>query len=122
MKLPAEQWILTTLYEAGKDQHDTYRLFQSLRKHIHTVADVSSMLKYSTTEIHYKPIDELADDCFFVICKFCAYLNLHAKRTGAPDCRFYSRLGRESFNQTGYPNIAEDWSFWVSYVQERFNI
>ena len=122
MQQPVEQWILTTLYEAGKDQHDTYRVFQSLRKHMYTVTDVTHMLSYITNDVHYKPVEELADDCFFVICKFCAYLNIRAVRTGAPDCKFYSVLGKESFRKSGFPNIADDWLFWVSYVQERFNI
>ena len=121
MQIPPEQWILRTLYEAGKHSEDTFRVFQSLRKHLYTTTDMS-MLTYNSHEILYKPTSDLADDCFFSICKFCEYLNKRAARTGSPDCMFYSRLGQESFNTIGYPNIADDWVFWVSYVKERFDL
>lgn len=121
MKLPPEQWLLTTLYEAGKHSEDTFRVFQSLRKHIYTTVE-PTMLDYSDNMIRSKPMSELADDCFFTICKFCDYLNRRAIRTGAPDCTYYSELGRVAFDNIGYPNISQDWMFWVSYVRERLYI
>lgn len=121
MSLPPEQWILQTLYEAGKHSEDTFRVFQSLRKHIFATTE-PTMLIYTDDAITHKPVHEIADDCFFSICKFCEYLNEQSLRTGAPDCEFYSDLGRTAFDQIGYPNISNDWVFWVSYVRERLNI
>lgn len=121
MKLPPEQWILRTLYEAGKHSEDTFRVFQSLRKHIFTTQEVS-IFEYTGTNIQHRPTSDIADDCFFSIVKFCDYLNMRAARTGSPDCNFYSKLGRQAFDQIGYPNISNDWIFWVSYVRERLYI
>lgn len=121
MRLPPEQWLLVTLYEADKQSEDTFRIFQSLRKHIYTNTE-PTIFEYDDGNIQHRPATDIADDCFFSICKFCEYLNNKAARTGSPDCRFYSELGKNAFEQIGYPNISNDWLFWVSYVKERLYI
>ncbi len=119
----SEEWILETLYYANKSDVDTYRLFLTLRRYIYDVRDFTGMIEQINPKVmRIKPNTDLADDCFYSVSMFSKHINSRSKRRGAPDARFYSKVGKGAFNNIGYPGIAKNWKFWVAYVQEHMCI
>tara|TARA_R110000851_G_scaffold52364_2_gene124480 strand:- start:13662 stop:14033 length:372 start_codon:yes stop_codon:yes gene_type:complete len=115
----SEDWLLYTLYQANRNDVDTYRLFLTLRRYIYDRRDFIGIIEEITpSEIRIKPTTDLADDCFYSVSMFSKYINTRSDRRGAPGPGFYSHVGRGAFKQIGYPGIAKNWPFWVSYVQE----
>jgi len=115
----SEQWILETLYRANRTDVETYRLYQTLRRYIYDVRDFNGIIEQiSPMCMRFKPNTDIADDCFFSVSVFPGNIRRRSKRRGAPGLRYYSNMGRNAFESTGYPVIAKNWKFWVNYVQE----
>lgn len=118
-----EQWILHTLYNARREDEETYRVYISLRRYIYDLREFSSVIEnVSSTTVRFKPMNDLADDCLFSVSMFSRYIHDRSKRTGAPGVQFYSSIGQQAFKNIGYSNISKNWNFWVSYIQEHFCI
>ena len=118
-----DTWILSTLYNANRNDEDTHRLYLTLRRYIYDNRNFTGFIEQVTpTEMRFKPVTDVADDCFYSITMFSAYLNTQHERRGAPSVKFYSSLGRNAFKSIGYPGIYKNWNFWVMYVQEHIVI
>ena len=123
MEHDTDQWILSQLYQANRNADDTYRLFLTLRRYIYDTRDFHGFIEQVTpTTIRFKPVTDVADDCFYGVSMFSCYIDRVSNRTGAPNSKFYSRLGRSAFKSIGYPGIYKNWRFWISYVQEHIVI
>ena len=119
----SEQWLLSTLHHANRNDEDTYRLYLTLRRYIYDTRDFVGMIEQITpTELRFKPTTDLADDCFFSVSMFSRYINRRSARRGSPSARYYSNIGRGAFEQIGFPGISKNWKFWVAYVQEHICI
>jgi hypothetical protein len=119
----SEDWLLHTLYQANRNDVDTYRLFLTLRRYIYDSRDFIGIIEQiKPGVIRIKPTTDLADDCFYSVSMFSRHINSRSDRRGSPNSGFYSRVGRGAFKQIGYPGIARNWRFWVSYVQEHMCI
>ena len=120
---PTEDWLMSILYQANRNDTDTYRVFLTMRRYIYDTRDFVGMIEQITpTDIRFKPTTDLADDCFFSVSMFAKHIDRRAVRRGSPSSGFYSKVGRNAFVQIGYPGIAKNWRFWVSYIQERICI
>ena len=123
MSTDDEQWILQTLYEAGRPDHETYRVFLTLRRYIYDTRTFYGVIEQLTpTIMRFKPLTDLADDCLFSVSMFKQYIRTKKRRTGAPGVRYYSRVGQHAFGQIGYQEIADHWDMWIHYIQEHFCI
>lgn len=119
----SEQWLLSTLYNANRNDTDTYRLYLTLRRYIYDTRDFTGLIEeIGSGVLRFKPTTDVADDCFYSVAMFSKYLDARSSRRGAPSSRFYSRLGRKAFKQIGYPGIYKNWKFWIAYVQEHMAI
>ena len=118
-----DQWLLSTLYNANRNDVDTYRLYLTMRRYIHDNRNfIGAIEQITPKEIRFKPATDLADDCFYSVSMFTRYINARSDRRGAPNARYYSRLGRQAFKHIGFPGISKNWKFWVAYVQEHMCI
>lgn len=115
----SEQWLLSTLYKANRNDVDTYRLYLTMRRYIYDTRDFTGFIEEIIPgQLRFKPVTDVADDCFFSVSMFSKYLDKRASRRGAPNATFYSRLGRKAFKTIGYPGISRNWRFWIAFVQE----
>lgn len=113
------QWILSTLYNANRNENDTYRLFLTMRRYIYDNRNFTGFIEEITPSVlRFKPTTDVADDCFFSLSMFRPYIDARSKRRGSPGSEFYSRLGRSAFRKLGYPGIHKNWHFWLHFVQE----
>ncbi len=118
-----DQWLLSTLYNANRNDVDTYRLYLTMRRYIYDNRDFIGVIEQiSPKVIRIKPTTDLADDCFYSVSMFARYINARADRRGSPSASYYSRMGRHAFKQIGFPGISKNWKFWVAYVQEHMCI
>jgi len=118
-----DEWILSTLYNANRNDVDTYRLYLTLRRYISDTRTFHGFIEtIGPGNIRFKPVTDVADDCFYGISMFKRYIDRKSARTGAPSAAFYSRLGRNAFKTIGFPGIYKNWEFWISYVQEHMVI
>ena len=61
----SEQWLLSTLHHANRNDEDTYRLYLTLRRYIYDTRDFVGMIEQITpTELRFKPTTDLADGAF----------------------------------------------------------
>ena len=112
-----QDWLLNTLYEANKTDIETYRIYQCLTRYISDNREFIGVAEEVVPNVlRYKPLNDLADDCFFSVTFFPEYIRARKERRGAPGVRFYEQTGRNAYNSIGYSMIAENWSFWVSYI------
>ena len=119
----SEDWLLETLYNANRNDNDTYRVFVTLRRYIYDNRDFTGIIEQITPgSLRIKPTTDLADDCLFSVCMFSSYISQRRRRRGAPGRRFYSRVGRSAFIGIGFPGIASNWDNWVAYIQEHLVI
>jgi hypothetical protein len=119
----ADQWILSTLYDANRNDIDTYRLYLALRRYIYDNRDfVGFIEQVSPTVMRFKPVTDVADDCFYGITMFEPHIAKRHRRRGAPSAEYYSRLGRNAFKSIGFPGIYKNWEFWIMYVKEHIVI
>lgn len=118
-----DSWLLQILYNANRNDADTYRLFLTLRRYIYDTRDFIGIVEQITPNtIRFKPVTDVADDCFYGVSLFQSYIDAKSTRRGSPSSGFYSRVGRRAFEHIGYPGIRRNWDFWVSYVQENIII
>lgn len=119
--VPADQWILETLDMANKGHEDTHRIYCTMCRYVHDTREFHGVLEQVCPDvIRYKCVSDVADDCFFSVSMFTPSIIRRSNRHGAPGVQFYSMMGRSAFERCGYPGVASNWDFWVSYVQEHF--
>ena len=112
-----ENWLLETLYNANKTDVETYRVYQCLIRYVNDNREFIGVVEEVVPNIlRYKPLTDLADDCFFSVTFFPEYIRARKRKRGAPGVRFYEQTGRNAYNSIGYSTIAKNWSFWVSYI------
>ena len=112
-------WLLETLYNADKPDAETLRIYKTLERYISDTREFYGCVENITdTIIRFKPLHDLADDCFFGVAFFSEYINHKNIRRGAPDVNFYSYTGKNAFSKTGWNGIAHRWDFWIGYVNE----
>jgi len=116
-------WLLEQLYNANKADYETYRVYTCLSRYI---SDTRNFIGVTEEVIpgtlRFKPLTDLADDCFFGVTFFSSYIKSRAKRRGSPNVQFYSYTGKHAYTQIGYPAIANNWQFWVSYINKNIKI
>ena len=116
-------WLLEQLYNANKADYETYRVYTCLSRYI---SDTRNFIGVTEEVIpgtlRFKPLTDLADDCFFGVAFFSSYIKSRAKRRGSPNVQFYSYTGKHAYTQIGYPAIANNWQFWVSYINKNIKI
>lgn len=118
-----EQWILQTLYDAGQPDHETYRVFLTLRRYIYDNRNFHGVIEQLSPQVmRFKPLTDLADDCLFSVSMFKQHIRYKKQKTGAPGVRFYTHVGKHAFSQIGYQEIADQWDMWIHYIQEHFCI
>lgn len=114
---PENNWLLQLLYDANKTDVETYRIYQCLSRYIDDNREFLGVIEEVVPNVlRYKPLNDLADDCFFSVSVMPAVIRSRKKRRGAPGVRYYSRTGQNAYKQLGYTGIANNWGFWVSYV------
>ena len=112
-----KNWLLETLYNANKTDIETYRLYQCLVRYINDNRNFIGVVEEVVPNVlRYKPLTDLADDCFFSVTFFPEYIRARKRRRGAPGVRFYEQTGKNAYHSTGYGMISDNWSFWVSYI------
>ena len=112
-----EDWLLNTLYNANKTDIETYRVYQCLTRYITDNREFIGVAEEVIPNVlRYKPLNDLADDCFFSVTFFPEYIRARKRRRGAPGVRFYEQTGKNAYDSIGYSMIAKNWSFWVSYI------
>ena len=112
-------WLLEVLKDAHKNDHSTLRIYQTVTRYINDNRDFVGVLEHiKPNTIKFKHPHILADDCFIGVSIFHKTLENKHRYHGLPNTKFYKHAGRSAFAQTGYNDIAEEWNFWESYVQE----
>ena len=112
-------WILETLYKADKPDSETVRIYRTLNRYIHDNRDFYGCIENVTPHImRFKPLTDLADDCFYSVTFFSNHIKIKNKRHGAPNVKFYENMGKNAFHCTGWTGISERWSFWRNYVNK----
>lgn len=119
-----ESWLLTIVYSAHKNEHESERIIKILTRHFrNNSGDIFYIFDYGQNgPYRMKPLGELADDCFYTVTFFekrIKYLNQHR---GSPNEHFYVEMGRKSYRMLGYDDLAEDWDFWRHYLKENILI
>ena len=118
---PTDQWILETLDMANRSHEDTHRVYRTMSRYVYDTRDFYGVLEMVCDGVlRYKCVSDIADDCFFSVSMFSPMIIRRSRRHGAPGVRYYSRMGRSAFEKCGYPGVAREWDFWISYVQEHF--
>lgn len=116
-------WLLETLYNANKTDVETFRIFQCLSRYFNDTRDFTGMIELiDERNIRFKPLTDLADDCFFSVSVMREVTRSRKRRRGTPGIRFYSQIGRHAYSQIGYTMIDKNWDFWVSYVNTHVSI
>ena len=120
----SEEWILETLYDADKPDVETYRIYQTMRRYIYDTRDFTGVIEIIKRPhiLRFKPVTDVADDCFFSVSLFHKLIRKRKKTHGAPGVRFYSNAGINAFNQSGYTCVSKNWDFWIDYVRDHFNL
>jgi hypothetical protein len=112
-----KKWLLELLYNANKTDTETFRIYKCLSRYINDKREFTGILEeVIPTVLRFKPLNDLADDCFFSVSVMPDVINSRYRRRGAPDITFYSNMGKSAYSKIGYNNISHNWSFWVSYV------
>ena len=112
-----KKWLLELLYNANRTDVETFRIYQCLSRYFNDNRQFIGIIEdISPTVIRFKPLNDLADDCFFSVSVMPEVIRSRKARRGAPGVQFYSYTGKHAYSQLGYNNISHNWSFWVSYV------
>ena len=118
-----KNWLLELLYKANRTDVETYRIYQCLTRYISDNRQFTGIIEeIAPTVLRFKPLNDLADDCFFSVSVMPDVIRSRKNRRGAPGVRFYSRTGQHAYNQLGYGSIAHNWSFWVDYVNNHIKL
>tara|TARA_B100000131_G_C17692048_1_gene441108 strand:- start:29 stop:400 length:372 start_codon:yes stop_codon:yes gene_type:complete len=116
-------WLLETLYKANKTDAETFRIFQCLSRYFNDKRDFIGIIEsINDRTIRFKPLTDLADDCFFSVSVMPDVVRSRKRRRGTPGVRFYSQVGRHAYSQIGYNMIDKNWDFWVSYVNTHVSL
>ena len=120
----SEEWILETLYDADKTDVETYRIYQTMRRYIYDTRDFTGVIEIIKRPhiLRFKPVTDVADDCFFSVSLFHKLIRKRKKTHGAPGVSFYSNAGINAFNKSGYTCVSKNWDFWIDYVRDHFNL
>lgn len=116
-------WVLCVVCKAEKPLHSTLRVFQTVAKQL--VSEkwyFQGLTNLTEKECSVRPFPEIADDCLFGVSLFHEFLERKTNRTGAPSVQYYEKLGKFAFSSTGYEDIAEDWDFWVDFLQSEITL
>lgn len=110
-------WLLEVLYNANKTDVETFRIYQCLTRYIDDNRNFLGIAEEVIPNVlRYKPLNDLADDCFFSVTFFPRLIESRKNRRGAPGIRFYEQTGKNAYKNVGYSVISKNWSFWVSYI------
>ena len=101
-------WLLNKLYDANKTDHETYRVY---REFIGAIEEVVPNV------LRFKPLNDLADDCFFSVTFFPEFIRARKHRRGSPGVKFYVMTGKNAYSSIGYSALANNWEFWVDYIK-----
>ncbi len=111
------EWLLELLYNANKADYETFRVYTCLIRYFNDNRDFIGVTEEIIPgTLRFKPLNDLADDCFFSVTFFSEYIDNKAKRRGSPGVPFYCGIGKHAYTQIGYSSIANNWSFWVDYI------
>ena len=118
-----KEWLLETLYNADKTDAETFRIYQCLTRYFSDNREFIGVIEEILPGVlRFKPLNDLADDCFFSVAVMPEVIRSRKRRRGAPGVKFYSRTGQHAYDQLGYSAIAHNWSFWVSYVNDHIHL
>jgi hypothetical protein len=118
-----ENWLLELLYNADKADFETFRVFKCFTRYIKDTRNFIGVTEEVIPNVlRYKPLNDLADDCLFSVTFFSSYIRKRQIRRGAPSVSFYRNTGKHAYSQIGYPTIANNWEFWVEYVNNHIDL
>ena len=118
-----KDWLLELLYKANKTDVETYRIYQCLARYISDKREFTGVLEEVIPNVlRFKPLNDLADDCFFSVSVMPNHIRHRKWRRGTPGVKFYSRTGQHAYDQLGYSAIACNWAFWVGYVNNHIQL
>ena len=118
-----KNWLLELLYNADKADYETYRVYKCLSRYIDDNRDFIGITEEVISgTLRFKPLTDLADDCLFSVTFFSKYIKKRQCRFGSPGVTYYSNTGKHAYAQTGYPAVANHWSFWVKYVNKHIQL
>ena len=116
-------WILEVLYNANKADTETYRVYKCLSRYIYQDHQFIGFVEtLSPTTIRMKPLNDLADDCFFSVAFFSDFIHNKSCNTGSPDIQFYTHTGKSAYAKIGYRCISNHWDFWISYLNKNISL
>ena len=116
-------WLLEQLYYANKTDHETFRVYKCLCRYINDNRDFIGITeKVGPTTLRFKPLNDVADDCLFSVMFFSDYIRRRNRRRGAPNVKFYVNTGKRAYTSIGYSAIAQNWEFWVDYVNNTVSL
>ena len=117
------EWLLNLLYNANKADFETFRVYKCLSRYISDNREFIGITEEVIPGVlRYKPLNDLADDCLFSVTFFSGYIQNRHNRRGAPNVSFYSNTGKHAYSSIGYPTIANNWEFWVEYVNNHIDL
>ena len=118
-----KSWLLELLYNANRTDAETFRIYQCLTRYFSDNREFIGTIEEAIPNVlRHKPLNDLADDCFFSVAVMPDVIRSRKRRRGAPGVRYYSRTGQHAYDQLGYSAIAHNWSFWVSYVNNHIHL
>ena len=111
-------WLLNKLYDANKTDHETYRVYRCLNRYISDNREfIGAIEEVVPNVLRFKPLNDLADDCFFSVTFFPEFIRARKHRRGSPGVKFYVMTGKNAYSSIGYSALANNWEFWVDYIK-----
>lgn len=107
-------WFLSILINARRPERETMRIMQSLINCLKR-EDLIGIFEDIEKTIQIKPLDQIADDCFFSTTFFNFFINKHSS---LPNAEFYTKMGKSAFTLTQYSDITKNWNFWQNFCRE----
>jgi hypothetical protein len=108
-------WILCTLASFHKSEDDTMRIYQAIMSNLDNFS-----IGLLTEEIKWKDLNKISDECLIGVGFFRKYLEERCKRKASPPVEYYSQAGAAAFDRLGFDSIAEDFSYWTSFIENEF--
>lgn len=110
-------WILCTLSTYHKPEDDTMRIFQALMRKLNRI-----QFGLLTTEIKWKEINDVADDCLVGLSFFKNKIEAMHQRRSAPSPDYYFNAGALAFQRLGFDDISKDFGGWINFIENEFII
>lgn len=115
-----EDYFLSKLYLTNKPANETMRILKTLTRYVKICnRDIFYTIEiFNNGTLRHKPLSDLADDILITVSIFSKHIQKLHKRGAAPSIQWYIQVGSTSFQQLGYPDIANAYGYWTCFIQE----